>query len=415
MGRERQPRDPSDNCTCKDRAMTKILITGGGTGGHVQPAMAVIAELRRRDPAIELLYIGSADSVESKLAAEARVEFRAVTVGKLRRSSKGIRGLLTAQNALDALRVPVGIVQAYRAVRSYRPDAVLGTGGYVSVPTIVAAGLRKLPVLTHEQTVTIGLANRIAARWATRIALSFEESINELPKRLRGRAFVTGNPIRMEVFDGVWTRASERFGFDPESNELPCVYVTGGAQGSRKINYAVRDALPELLLRCRVLHQCGSADIEEMHDVAGALGDMLRGRYVVHPFVERDEIGDAYALADIVVGRAGAGTVCELAALGKPSVLIPLEPSSKNEQLRNAERLAEVGGAVVLRQALLTPDALLEAVMPLVRDPEGRAASGKKVLMLAKPNATKDVVESLLALAGVTTLSDPAPRHGETT
>ncbi len=380
--------------------MTKILITGGGTGGHVQPAMAVIAELRKRDPDVDLLYIGSADSVESRLAAQAGVAFRAVTVGKLRRSSKGIRGLLTTQNVLDALRVPVGVIQAYRAVRSYGPDVVLGTGGYVSVPTVVAAGLQKLPVLTHEQTVTIGLANRIAGRYATRIAVSFEESISELPKRLRLRAFVTGNPIRAEVFDGVWTRASERFGFAAESNGLPCVYVTGGAQGSRKINHAIRDALPELLMRCRVLHQCGSADIDEMHDVGGALPDVLRGRYVVRQFVERDEIGDAYALADVVVGRAGAGTICELAALGKPSVLVPLEPSSKNEQLRNAQRLADAGGAVIVRQAALTSDNLLEALMPLVRDPEGRAEFGRKVAKLARPNATNEVVDALLALAG---------------
>jgi UDP-N-acetylglucosamine--N-acetylmuramyl-(pentapeptide) pyrophosphoryl-undecaprenol N-acetylglucosamine transferase len=380
--------------------MTKILITGGGTGGHVQPAMAVIAELRKRDPDIDLLYVGSANSVESKLAAEAGVPFKSVSVGKLRRSSKGLRGLLTTQNFVDALRVPVGISQAYRAVRRYQPDVVFGTGGYVSVPTIVAAGLQRIPVLTHEQTVTIGLANRIAGRYATRIAVSFEDSIQELPKKLRTRAFVTGNPIRTDVFDGFWSRASERFGFELASGGLPCVYVTGGAQGSRKINHAVRDALPELLLRCRILHQCGSADLEEMNDVAGALPDTIRGRYIVRQFVERDEIGDAYALADVVIGRAGAGTVCELAALGKPSVLIPLEPSSKDEQLRNAQRLADAGGAVIVRQASLTPETLIDAVMPMLRNPEGRVKRGLEASALATPNATNDVVDALLTLAG---------------
>jgi UDP-N-acetylglucosamine--N-acetylmuramyl-(pentapeptide) pyrophosphoryl-undecaprenol N-acetylglucosamine transferase len=379
--------------------MTKILITGGGTGGHVQPAMAVIAELRHRNPEVDLLYVGSANSVESKLAAEADVAFKVVTVGKMRRSSKGIRGLLTTENFTDALRVPVGIVQAYRIVRKYQPDAVLGTGGYVSVPTIIGAGLQKLPVLTHEQTVTIGLANRIAGRYATRIAVSFEESIKELPKKLRTRAFVTGNPTRTDVFDGLWSRASERFGFELASSGLPCVYVTGGAQGSRKINHAIRDALPELLLRCRVLHQCGSADLDEMNDFAGALPDTIRGRYVVRQFVERDEIGDAYALADVVVGRAGAGTVCELAALGKPSVLIPLEPSSKDEQLRNAQRLADVGGAAIIRQSALTPETLIDAVMPMLRNPEARAERGAKALTLARPGATEALVDALLKLA----------------
>jgi UDP-N-acetylglucosamine--N-acetylmuramyl-(pentapeptide) pyrophosphoryl-undecaprenol N-acetylglucosamine transferase len=380
--------------------MTKVLITGGGTGGHVQPAMAVIAELRRRDPDIELLYVGSANSVESRLAAEAGVAFQAVSVGKLRRSSKGVRGLLTTQNLSDALRVPVGVVQAYRVVRAFKPNVVLGTGGYVSVPTIIGAGLQRLPVITHEQTVTIGLANRIAGRYATRIAVTFEESIKELPKKLRTRAFVTGNPIRTEVFEGLWSRASERFGFESGSSGLPCLYVTGGAQGSRKINHAVRDALPELLMRCRVLHQCGSADIDEMHDVGGGLPDHLRGRYVVRQFVERDEIGDVYALADVVVGRAGAGTVCELAALGKPSVLIPLEPSSKNEQVRNAERLERVGAAVIVRQSGLTADTLLGAVMPLLRDPETRIKWGSAAKSLATPGATQALVDALLALTG---------------
>ena len=150
------------------------------------------------------------------------------------------------------------------------------------------------------------------------------------------------------------------------------VYVTGGAQGSRKINHAVRDSLSDLLLRARVLHQSGNADIEELRDVAEALPDQLRGRYVVRPFVERDEIGDAYALADIVVARSGAGTVCELAALGKPSVFVPMEPSAKDEQLRNAQRLVDTGGAVIVRQVALTSASLLQVLRPLLDDPDGR-------------------------------------------
>ena len=153
--------------------MTRILVTGGGTGGHVQPALAVIAELRKRRPDLELRYVGSAAGIEARLVAQAGVPFEAVTVGKLRRSSNGPLGLLTLANLKDALRVPVGVVQSARAVRRFRPDAVLGTGGYVSVPTVIAAGLLRVPVLTHEQTVTSGLANSIGGRFARRIAVSF--------------------------------------------------------------------------------------------------------------------------------------------------------------------------------------------------------------------------------------------------
>ncbi len=379
--------------------MTRILVTGGGTGGHVQPALAVVAELRARRPDIELLYVGSALGIEARLAREAGVEFRAVSVGKLRRSSRGVAGLLTAKNAVDAMRVPVGVVQSISAVRSFRPDAVLGTGGFVSVPTIVAAGLLKVPVLTHEQTVTIGLANRLAGRFATRIAVSFESSIAELPARLRARAFVTGNPVRKECFGGDRLRAVGRFGFDHADDGLPCVYVTGGVQGSRKVNHAVRDSLAALLAGARVLHQCGSADAQELSNVRGMLGDGVRGRYAVCAFVEQDEIGDAYALADVVVGRSGAGTVAELAALRMPSVLVPLEPSAGHEQLRNAQRLVDVGGAVIVRQADLSGATLAEAVGPLLADRSRRVGMGERLAPLATPNAAADLACALLELA----------------
>lgn len=379
--------------------MTRILITGGGTGGHVQPALCVIAELRNCQPNVSLLYIGSAAGIEAKLAREADVDFAAVSVGKLRRSSNGVRGLLTSQNAMDAIRIPVGILQSLAAVRKFRPDAVLGTGGYVSVPTIVAAGILRTPVLIHEQTVTFGLANTIAGRFATRIAVSFEDSLAELPGGLRRKAFVTGNPVRRECFDGDRTAAVSRFGFDHADDGLPCVYVTGGVQGSHKVNDAVRGALSQLLARTRVLHQCGSADAAEMYDVKGALSDQFRGRYVVRPFVERDEIGDVYALADVVVGRSGAGTIAELAALGKPSVLIPLEPSAGDEQRRNAQRLADAGGAIVVRQGDLDAASLVDAVQPILDDRDRRAAMGASLGPLATPNAAADIANALLALA----------------
>ena len=376
----------------------RILITGGGTGGHVAPAIAVIQELRRRDPKIVLRYVGSEAGIEAKMAAEAGVEFVGVATGKLRRASNPLK-MLSRANLADALQVPKGIGQAMGAVRAFRPDAVLATGGYVCVPTVIAASLQKIPILTHEQTVTLGLANRIAGQYATRIALSFENSLNGMPEALKRKAFVTGNPLREVIFSGDRASGARRFGFLPEDDDLPCVYVTGGAQGSRILNNAVKEALPELTKYARVLHQCGKADIEVLNLFRETLSEGIKQRWKVQAFVESDEIGDAYALCDVLVGRAGAGTVSEACALGKPAVFVPLEPASGDEQNKNARRSADAGGAVVVKQADCRAPALLAAILPLLESEERRRAMGAASRKLATPNAAGTLADAVLALA----------------
>ncbi len=251
-------------------------MTGGGTGGHVSPALAVIQTLQLMaqgaDWTPEFRYVGSRHGVEQGLVEAAGLPFVGVQSGKLRRASR-LRGLLTLKNLADAFRVPLGVAQALNEVRRFRPDVVLATGGYVSVPPVIAAGLLRRPVLIHEQTVQIGLANRIAARFATRIALTFAGAAQELPPRLRSKTFVTGNPVRQAMFGGDRARAVARFGFDAEDNSLPTVYVTGGALGAQSINRVVETALPELLPACRVIHQCGKQDGERMASVRANLPD----------------------------------------------------------------------------------------------------------------------------------------------
>lgn len=391
----------------------RILVTGGGTGGHVSPALAVVQTVREMagapgtDWTPVFRYIGSDAGVEAKLAREAGIEFVGVASGKLRRSSRGPLGLLTGANLRDAFRVPVGVMQAAAAVRRFRPHVVLATGGYVSVPPVVAAGLQGVPVLTHEQTVTVGLANRIAGRFARRIALSFEGSRDELPPNLRGRAFVTGNPVRVAIFDGERARAVGRFGFDLADDALPAVYVTGGAQGSRIINRAVEDALPDLLGLCRILHQCGKQpggteqSLGRLTARAAALPDDLRRRYVVRQFIETAEIGDAFTIADLVVGRSGAGTVTEVSALGKPGLFIPLVPASGDEQTKNARRSEQAGAARLLPQSECDGPHLLAAVRDLLSDRARLSAMGDAARTLARPNAARDLATALIGMAGV--------------
>ncbi len=380
----------------------KLLITGGGTGGHVSPALATIQAVQQMaagtDWAPEFRYVGSHNGVEQGLVEAAGIPFVGVQSGKLRRAGS-LRGLLTVKNFADALRVPVGVGQAIGEVRKFRPDAVLATGGYVSVPLVVAAGLLGYPVLIHEQTVQIGLANQIAARFATRIALTFAGAAQELPARLRAKTLVTGNPVRQAIFGGSKDRATERFGFDPSENDLPTIYVTGGALGATRINAAVEAALPELLTICRVVHQCGRQDGERLLAARDSLPPDMKARYWVVPFVG-DEIADIFALCTLIVGRSGAGTVTEAAAAQKPALFVPLVPTGGDEQTRNAQRSVDAGAAVILPSRDLSGPRLVSEVSALLSDPVRLLAMGRAAGTLATPNAASDLAAALLELAG---------------
>ncbi|KPV49307.1 hypothetical protein SE17_33400, partial [Kouleothrix aurantiaca] len=314
-----------------------ILVTGGGSSGHISPALAIINTVRAlaadgTDWQPVFRYLGGKQGIEQRIVTEAGIDFVGIETGKLRR-------YFSVQNATDMLRIPVGVGQAVAEVRRCAPDVVLSTGGYVGVPPVMAAWLLRRPILTHEQTVQIGLANRITARFATQIALSFAGAARELPARLRAKTIVTGNPVRPAIFGGDGAEAVRLAGFAPGDDALPTVYVTGGSQGARIINRAVEAALPELLAQCRIIHQCGQQpagdeqDYDRLERAAAALAPKLRWRYFFTRFVG-DEIRHVFALADLVVGRAGAGTIAEICVLGKPALYIPLVPTGGDEQTR---------------------------------------------------------------------------------
>ena len=398
----------------------RILVTGGGTGGHVSPALAVIGAIREIAPASGrqpvFRYVGSENGIESRLAREAGLSFVGVQTGKLRRSSRPL-GVLSRANFADLFRLPVGTIQAARAVAGFRPDVVLATGGYVAVPPVIAAFLLRVPILIHEQTVQIGLANRIAARFATRIALTFEGALEELPPKLRSRAFVTGNPVRPAIFAGDREAAPARFGFAPEEDgRVPCIYVTGGAQGARVLNRAVEEALPDLLTLTRVIHQCGKQpegteqDFDRLQARAAALPEALQRRYYLTRFVEQDTIGDAFALADLVVGRSGAGTVTEVSAVGKPTVFVPLVPTGGDEQTRNAMRSVDAGAAVILPNQWCDGPHLLAEVRALLSAPERLRKMAEAARTLARPNAARELAEATLALAADASRRRPASK-----
>ena len=298
-------------------------IAGGGTGGHVHPAIAVVNELRRRQQLIDAIWLGSNASVEQEAAKRYGIRFVAIPTGKFRR-------YLSLQNLTDALRVPIGVLAARRALLDFKPSAVLSTGGFVSVPTVVAAW-RLAPVVTHEQTATIGLANRINARFADVLAVSFESTRQQIGN-LHPNISVTGNPVRPEILAGDRVRGLERLGFD---GTRPVIYVTGGARGASPINQRIEAILPDLLARAQVIHQTGPAaannDASRLMHIREKLPEELRRRYVITEFVS-EELPDIYAAADLIIGRSGAGTIAELAFVGKPAILIPLPGSGGDEQ-----------------------------------------------------------------------------------
>jgi len=374
----------------------RMIVTGGGTGGHTYPALTTITTLRTRLAAAgtepEMLWVGVPDGLETKVAARNNVPFRAVITGKLRRSPNP-RELV--RNIVDAFRIPIGLMQAVLIVARTRPTVVLSTGGYVSVPIGLAARVMGVPCLMHEQTLSLGLANRILARVATRILLSHDASLERLSPRARERAVVTGNPIRPEILAGNPGKGFAAYGLNPD---LPLILVTGGSLGAQQINRMLAGVLTDVLPYCQIVHQCGSLRLAEVQQVAATLPPHLADRYKVVDFIH-EEMPDLLAAADIVIARSGAGTVAELTALGKVSILVPWPHSAGDEQRVTARHLSEAGAAAMLDGPTATPENLRQEIMALLGEPRRRAAMATAAAGLGRPDAADRVVAEILAIA----------------
>jgi UDP-N-acetylglucosamine--N-acetylmuramyl-(pentapeptide) pyrophosphoryl-undecaprenol N-acetylglucosamine transferase len=365
-----------------------IVIAGGGTGGHTSPGLAVAAALAARG--VACAWIGSRGGLEARRAPEAGIPYHAIRTGKLRRA-------LAWQNVPDLLvNAPAGVWQAWRLLRRLRPRAVFATGGFVALPVALGGALARVPVVVHEQTAVPGLANRIAARVARRVAVTFPDSA-----RFFGGVptVVTGNPLRPELRAGRRAAALERFGFDPA---LPLLYVTGGAQGSHAINRAVGDALPSLLAHAQCLHQSGdnpaTGDRAWLEARRAALPPALAPRYVIRPWVG-DELADVYAAVALVVSRAGAGTVNECCQLGVPALYVPLPGAAGDEQTANARLVARAGGCAILPQAGMTPELLVERITTLLADPARLKEMGERARAVAVPDAAQRLADLLMEVA----------------
>ncbi len=370
----------------------KVLVSGGGTGGHIYPALAVATQLRQEYEA-EILYLGSDDGLETELAPAAGFELATVQAGKLRRyvSWKTVTGMV---------RVPVGMAQAVGVLRRFRPQVAFTTGGYVAVPAALAARLNGVPLLMHQQDVPPNLSNKMIAPLATRISVAFADSLEYFPA---DKTLHLGNPVRKAILDVRQTspqQARKALGF---STELPLLLVTGGSQGARHLNATVCHALPELLGYCQVLQISGKGLFEEtlalsQNILAGVDGEVKR-RYRLEAYMDTD-MPVALQAADLVVCRAGAATLSELAVLGKASILVPLPPAIGNSpQEANAAMFGRKKATDVLRDADLSPQILVEQVAALMSSKERLQEMADAALTLAKPQATQEIAAVVAQIA----------------
>ena len=367
--------------------MVQVVIAGGGTGGHTSPGLAVATLLRERG--ISCAWIGSHTGIEAQRVPPTGIPYVAIATGKLRR-------YWAWQNVGDlAVNVPMGVASAFGALRALRPKVVFGTGGFVALPVMFAAAMLRVPIVLHEQTAVPGLANRIGARFARRIAVTFPDKAGRFPP---SRVVLTGNPLRPELRAGSRADAISRFQLDPA---VPLVYVTGGALGAHRINRVVGEALPVLLAHVQMIHQCGdnpsTGDRQWLEQRRAALPPHLACRYTVLPYVGA-ELAAIYAAAALAIARAGAGTVNECCQLGVPALYIPLPGTSGDEQTENARLVERADGAVLLPQSMLTPERLTDEVRALVADPARLKQMGEHARTIGVPDAAERIVAVLAEL-----------------
>ena len=322
--------------------MKKIVLTGGGTAGHVTPNIALMPTLKELD--YEIYYIGSYDGIEKKLIEQMGIPYYGISSGKLRR-------YFDWKNFTDPFRVIKGFAEAKKILKKLQPDVVFSKGGFVTVPVVQAAKKCHIPTIIHESDMTPGLANKLALPAATKVCCNFPETVKYLPE---GKAVLTGSPIRQELMHGNKLAALDFCGFTAGK---PVLLIIGGSLGSVAVNTAIRKILPELRKTFQIIHLCGKGNLDE--SLSGTEG------YVQFEYIKK-ELADLFALADVVVSRAGANAICELLELRKPALLIPLgSNASRGDQILNAESFRSQGFCEVLTEDDLTSQRLLDTIHDL--------------------------------------------------
>ncbi len=360
----------------------KIVFTGGGTGGHIFPLVAIIRQLKKIIPEeeMDLYYIGPYDNLSQPYLKEKEgVKIKYISTGKIRRYG-GFKPIM--QNLIDIFfRIPLGIIQSFVALYGISPDLVFGKGGYGSFAVIVNARLLEVPVFLHESDSVAGAVNQSLQRLSTEVFTSFPETEKISPKKV----MALGNPVREEILKGSKDEAKRIFGIQ---GEKPVVLIIGGSQGSEKINDLFLSSATAFLEKFEVLHQCGENNYKEVSTEAAAIiREDLRNDYKIFPFFDESQLANAYKVADIVVSRAGSGSIFEISANGKAGVFLPLSGSAQNHQVKNAYAYTSFRSGIVLEEENLSSHFFLSRIEELFSPIDQIRNMEKNALYFARPRA----------------------------
>ncbi|MBI5092345.1 MAG: undecaprenyldiphospho-muramoylpentapeptide beta-N-acetylglucosaminyltransferase [Candidatus Hydrogenedentes bacterium] len=367
----------------------RIIITGGGTGGHTSPAVAVIEELQKRDPRLHLLWVGRTGGVEQRISEKLSLPFRGLPV-------EGWPRRRTPRQLWAGAKLVYSALRSMLIVRKFSPQMVLGVGGYVSLPLVWAAQRLGLPTVLHEQNKRLGMANRILARRATRLFLSYPDTLGNFPP---GIARVVGNPVRAG-FTKPPSRETARatMGLEPS---IPVVLVSGGSQGSRTLNQALTGLVGQLAPgEAQILWMTGASGAADARRVAAE----SKARVEVFPYIE--DMVSACAAADLIISRSGASSTAEIAMLGKPTILVPYPFAADNHQEENARAFEQAEASLILLDSECSPERLLSEMRGLLADKARLAAMGTAAASLARPGAAEHMVEDMFSLVFPTTPAD---------
>lgn len=349
--------------------MKKIVMTGGGTAGHVTPNIALMPALK--NSGYEISYIGSYEGIEKGLIEGQKIPYYGISSGKLRR-------YFDIKNFSDPFKVLKGYHQSVKLLKQLKPDIVFSKGGFVSVPVILAAKRCKIPAIIHESDITPGLANKLAIPNATKVCCNFPETLAYLPKE---KAVLTGSPIRKELLSGDAKKAFAFCSFTDENK--PVILIIGGSTGSKAINTAIRELLPDLLKKYNIIHLCGKGNLDNS---LNTLSGYTQFEYI------NEELSDLFALSTLVISRAGANAICELLALHKPNILIPLSAAaSRGDQILNAASFEKSGYSYVLEEEKVSNETLLAAINHVMENKVSYVNAMKN-------SSSKDSIEIILDL-----------------
>lgn len=368
----------------------KILFTGGGTGGHVLPIIALTREIRRiYQNKIQFFYLGPRDEFGQILLSQEGIKVKHIFSGKIRRyfDYKSF-----FQNLIDLLfKIPAGLFQAFVHIFFLSPDLIFSKGGFGSIPAVLSGWLLRVPIFLHESDISPGLSNRILSKFALEIFVSFPRTEYLKPSKM----ILVGNPIRREILEGSKEEAQKLFKL---SYQKPIVLILGGSQGAQRINDKILEILPELLKNFEIIHQSGEKNFKEVRAESRAIVPKeLLPFYHLFPFLKEEELKQAYAASHLILSRAGSGSIFEIAAVRKPSILIPLPEAAQNHQVKNAYAYAEKKAAIVLEEANFTPHFFLEKLKYLFSHPEELEKMEKAAEEFSKPLAAKIIAQYLVS------------------